>query len=142
MSDTDPNRTVLPVVAETLRVGTRSAVTGRVRVHLSTLTEDAPVQADLSDERVEVTRVPLDREVTERPEIRTEGDLTIIPVLEEVLVVERRLVLREEIHLRRVAVAERVETTVPLRRQQVTIERDGAGAPPEPQPTDEDHDDR
>lgn len=142
MPDRDANQTTIPVAAEELRVGTRRAVTGRVRVHVSTLTEDSPVQADLAGQRVEVTRIPLDREVTERPDIRTEGDLTVIPVLEEVLFIERRLILREEIHLRRIAETERVETTVPLRRQQVAIEREGAAAPPEPKPTDEERDDR
>jgi len=32
-------------------------------------------------------------------EVRTEGDTTIYPVLEEVMVVEKRLMLREEIHV-------------------------------------------
>jgi hypothetical protein len=39
------------------------------------------------------------------PEIRTEGDVTIAPVVEKVFVVEKRLVLEEELHIRR-----RVET--------------------------------
>lgn len=45
------------------------------------------------------------------PEIRTEGDVTIVPVLEEVLVVEKRLVLKEELHIRRRVAAETVEIT-------------------------------
>ncbi len=44
-------------------------------------------------------------------------------MVEEVLVVERRLVLREEVHLRRVAGTEQVDTTLPLRRQRAVIER-------------------
>ena len=58
-----------------------------------------------SEETVEVTRVPIDKVVETAPEIRTDGDVTIVPVLEEVLVVEKRLVLKEELHIRR-----RVET--------------------------------
>ena len=34
--------------------------------------------------------------------MREEGDVTIIPVLEEIVVVEKRLVLKEELHVRRV----------------------------------------
>jgi stress response protein YsnF len=41
------------------------------------------------------------RIVETAPEIRTEGDVTILPVVEEVLVVEKRLVLKEELHIRR-----------------------------------------
>ena len=114
---------VLPVVEERALVGVRRVDTGRVRVRVVTETVDEPVTATLAGERVEVTRVPVGREVDALPAMRVEGDVTILPVVEEVLVVERRLVLREEVHLRRVAGTEQVDTTLPLRRQRVVIER-------------------
>ena len=120
----DPESPFLPVAEERLTVSARREVTGRVRVLVETLTEDVPVRAELQGERVEVTRVPIGREIAERPDIRTEGPVTILPVVEEILIVERRLMLREEIHLRRVAEVEAVDTTVPLRRQTVRVERD------------------
>ena len=51
-----------------------------------------------------------------------EGDTTIIPVVEEVVVVERRLVLREEIRVRkrRVEQAERVRVTLRQERADVS----------------------
>lgn len=124
MAEKTPDPAILPVAEERLVTAKRRVVTGQVRVRLLTETEDAPVTADLSGERVEVTHVPVNREVAEPPATRTEGDVTIIPVLEEVLSVERRLFLREEIHLRRVPTTETVETTVPLRRQRAVVERD------------------
>ena len=120
----DPDSPFLPVAEERLTVSARREVTGRVRVLVETLTEDVPVRAELQGERVEVTRVPIGREIAERPDIRTEGPVTILPVVEEILIVERRLMLREEIHLRRVAEVEAIDTTVPLRRQTVRVERD------------------
>jgi stress response protein YsnF len=72
---------------------------------------------------VEVTRVPIARIVETAPEIRTEGDLTIVPVLEEVLVVEKRLMLKEELHIRRRAATETVEVPVTLRKQRAIVER-------------------
>ena len=45
--------------------------------------------------------MPIDRQVDVAPKIRIEGDLTIVPVLEEILVVEKRLILKEEVHIRR-----------------------------------------
>ncbi|AWB47281.1 hypothetical protein HYN69_01065 [Gemmobacter aquarius] len=116
---------VLPLAEERLVVGTRRVVSGRVRLRVTTETLDEPVTADLRGETVEVTRVPVDREVDAMPVTRVEGDVTIVPVVEEVLVVERRLVLREEIHLRRTATVETFATSVPLRQQRVVIERDG-----------------
>ncbi|MFD1693079.1 DUF2382 domain-containing protein [Azotobacter chroococcum] len=57
------------------------------------------------------------------PQVRQEGDVTVIPVLEEVLVVEKRLVLKEELRVRRVVHEEPHSVPVTLRREQVTVER-------------------
>lgn len=133
--------TVLEVAEERLTIGKRSVVTGRVRLHLMTETRDEPVSAELDGETVEVLRVPVGREVDEAPQLRIEGDVTIVPVVEEMLVVERRLFLREEIHLRRVAVTTPVESSVPLRRQYVVIERDG-DQPTETPTSEEKNDER
>jgi stress response protein YsnF len=55
---------------------------------------------------------------------RHEADGTyVLPVLEEVLVVERRLVLREEIRMRLVTTEAPVEEVVTLRRQRAEVER-------------------
>jgi stress response protein YsnF len=90
-------------------------------------------RTDMQQETVEVTRVPVDRIVETAPEIRTDGDLTIVPVLEEVLVVEKRLVLKEELHIRRRATTEAVEVPVTLRKQRAIIERTD---PDDPVPED------
>ena len=47
----------------------------------------------------------------------------IIPVLEEVLVVEKRLVLKEELHVSRVMSEEKVEIPVTVRKQRAVVER-------------------
>src|SRR5690242_15785232 len=98
VSDTDDT---LPIVEETATIRKREVTTGRVSIRTETRLEEALAEASLSREQVEVTRVPVDREIPEPPPIRTEGDVTIIPVLEERLVVEKRLVLVEEIRVRR-----------------------------------------
>jgi stress response protein YsnF len=76
-------------------------VTGRVRVSTSRSKVEKLAQATLAGTRVEVTRERLDREIDAVPETRVEGDTTIIPVVEEVMVVEKRLVLVEEIRIAR-----------------------------------------
>lgn len=122
----DPEATqIIPLLEERLVVGRRDVETGRVRVHLTTTTEDAAVREVLREERVEVERVPIGREVATAPAVREEEDgaVLIVPVLEEVLVVERRLVLKEELRIRRVSTNRVSEQTVPLRRQTATVER-------------------
>ena len=63
------------------------------------------------------------------PPVRREGDVVIVPVMEEVLVVEKRLMLKEELHIR-IDVTRREETrTVRLRREHAEIDRDGTAVP-------------
>ena len=75
----------------------------------------------MTSERFEIERVPVGRTVEAVPPARTEGDLTIMPVVEEIGVVERRLVLKEEIHIRRVRHTERHRETVTLRAQDAVV---------------------
>lgn len=129
----------LPVVEEQLHVEKlRRDHPVRVvkRVHEREEQVDIPLlRQDVAVERVRVGRV-VDGPVP----VRHEGDTMIIPLLEEVLVVEKRLVLREELHVR----VQRSEThdrrTVRLRSEDVTVDRrDAADAqePASPQPPGE-----
>jgi len=69
-----------------------------------------------------------DRQIDTAPDIRNDGDTTIIPVVEERLVVEKRLFLREEIHVHRRRVVTQFRQNVTLRSQDVVVERRDAAA--------------
>lgn len=129
MTDRDAAE-ILTLVEEELRVEKRSLVTGKVRVRTVVDQVDEIARASLEEEQVQVTRVPIEREVTERPTIRHEGDVLIVPLLEEVMVVEKRLILREELHIRRLVTREEVEVPLTLRRERGVVERVGAGPDP------------
>jgi len=55
----------------------------------------------LFSEDVSIERVPVNRLVNEIPETRSEGDVMIIPVVEEVVTVQKRLLLKEEVRVHR-----------------------------------------
>jgi stress response protein YsnF len=123
---------VLPIVEETLHLDTRERVTGKVRVSTTTEIVEEIARADLRSDLVDVTRIAVGRQVETVPEVRTEGDVVIVPVVEEILVVEKRLVLKEELHIRRRVETESVEVPVELRKQRAVVERlpvDEAAAP-------------
>ena len=121
MSVTDDEK--IQRVEEHVVIDKQDVVTGRVRVTTqSRLVEDI-ARATLAGTRVEVTRQRIDREISDIPQIRVDGDLTIIPVVEEIVVVEKRLVLVEEIHIRTIATQEDVSVPMTLRKQTATIER-------------------
>ena len=114
---------VIPLAEEELRVDERTVTTGMVRVRTVVDVETELARATLDGEAVEVTRVPVDRMVDQPPAIRTDDGVTIIPIVEEVLVVEKRLVLKEELHVRKRKTTETVEIPVELRKQRAVVER-------------------
>ncbi len=124
-SDIDAGREVaevLQVHAEQVTVAKRSR-RRLVRAIRTTQVRDEVVEENLASERVVVERVPIGQIVEAMPPVRQEDDVTIVPVVEEIVVVERRLFLKEEVRLQRVRTTERFVETVRLREQMVEITR-------------------
>ncbi|EHM01530.1 hypothetical protein HMPREF9946_01997 [Acetobacteraceae bacterium AT-5844] len=112
-----------PLVGEVLRVGKQTVETGRIRVSVTTDTAEEVVRQTLRSRRAEVERITFGHEIREVPQNREEDGVLVIPVVEEVLVIEKRLVLKEEIRLRFVDSEETVEQAVERRVQHATVER-------------------
>ena len=116
---------VIPLVEEHLSVSTRKVETGRVRVSTKVEERTEMIVAELQRDDVTVERIPVNREIEAVPEVRWEGATFIVPVVEEVLVVEKRLVLKEELRIRPEKSVERVEKPVVVRRTVASVERSG-----------------
>ncbi len=116
-------RVVIPVIEEQLQVGKRVVETGHLRIAKTIREEQQTVDIPLLHEEFNVERVAVNQYVDTPPAVRQDGDTTIYPVLKEVLVIEKRLVLVEEVHVTR----RQIETTdsqqVTVRKEEVTIER-------------------
>jgi uncharacterized protein (TIGR02271 family) len=114
---------VVPVLVEELEVQKRPVETGKVRITKVVHEREAIVDEPLVHDNVAITRVPIQRVVDGPVPVREEHGTTIISVVEEVLVVEKRWMLREEIHIRK----QRLETHQPqritLRSEEVQVER-------------------
>lgn len=116
---------VIPVIQEAVTVEKREFESGRVVVHKTVAERDEVVDIILRQQDLSVERVPVGRVVLEAPQTRQEGDTLIVPILEEVLVVEKRLVLKEELHIRKQSSERTEQKTVRLRSEQVEIEQTG-----------------
>ncbi|MFC3631861.1 YsnF/AvaK domain-containing protein [Paracoccus angustae] len=134
----ETERDFIPVVEETATVSTRQVVSGRVRIVTQTEEINHLLPTDLASVEVDVVRVPIDRRIETIPDVVTEGEVTIIPVVEERLVVTRELYLREEIHVRRIEHKETVDVPATTRRQTVQIERLPAELEQPPEKDDQD----
>lgn len=114
---------IIALHGEDLVVGRRIVERASVRIATVTRSHDRLVEEELTHRRVEIVHVPVGRFVDAVPPVREDGDLTILPVVEEVVIVERRLLLKEEVHIRRVQqTAQHVETIV-LRTQEAVVTR-------------------
>ncbi|MDX2150275.1 MAG: YsnF/AvaK domain-containing protein [Bryobacteraceae bacterium] len=127
---THREETVVPVIAEDLIVDKQAVPTGGIRVHKTVTAHEEVVAMPLLRDRVDIRRVVVDREVDGPLPVRREGDTIIVPVVEEVLVVEKRIRLKEELHITRRTFEEHVEERVTLEREDAHVERfDADGRP-------------
>ncbi|HZG44680.1 MAG TPA: DUF2382 domain-containing protein [Allosphingosinicella sp.] len=114
----------IPLVEERLSVGKREVESGRIRIRVEVQEREERAVQDLARDDVEIERVPRNERLSELPHVRLEGDVTVIPVVEEVMVVEKVLMLVEEIRVHRRAGSERQEIPVMLKSEHAVVERD------------------
>ena len=114
---------VVPVLVEELEVQKRLVETGKVRITKVVHERETLVDEPLFHDKVAITHVPIQRVVDGPVPVREENGTTIISIVEEVLVVEKRWMLQEEIHIHK----QRIETHRPqritLRSEEVQVER-------------------
>lgn len=123
----------IPVIQEELQLGRRVVDTGRgVRLRKTVTEETLHVEEALQRQELQIEHVPVNAWIDGAPPVRRqEGDTLIIPVLEEVLVVQKRLRLTEEIRITAKAHTHTVSEQVVLRKEHVAVERfDDGAAPP------------
>lgn len=124
MPDTPPD-SMLPLVEERIAVDKREVETGRVRVRTETEQRQEWVRETLLREEAVIERVEVGREVDAPPEPRWEGEILVVPLVEEILVVQKRYRVTEELRITKARVEEQVEAPVTVRSQRAVVERIG-----------------
>lgn len=113
----------IPLLEEGIQVA-KQGVDGD-SVTVETLTDETVewVRETVLNENVSIERVPVGREVDDPPRVREENGVTIIPVVREVLRIQKQLMLVEELHIRREQSAQKIEKPVTLRSMRANITR-------------------
>lgn len=119
----DNEQLIIPVLREDLVIDRARVETGRVQVHKIVEERQEVIEEPIVREDVVIERVAINRLLTEPAVVRVDGDVTIVPLMEEVLVVEKRLLLREEVHIHRRTTRTVHQETVTLRTEDVRIGR-------------------
>jgi uncharacterized protein (TIGR02271 family) len=113
----------LTLLAEELAVTKEAVETGRVRISKHTHTKTVAIDEDLLRNSAEIETIPIGRQISEMPSVRHEGETMIIPIVEEVIHVERRLYLKEEIKITQRKTTEKFHDDVTLRYQEAVVTR-------------------
>lgn len=114
---------VIPLAEETLSVGKREVETGRVRFRTEVTERTETINQPLLRTEVSTRRVEVNQFVDTPPAVRYEGDTMIVPIWEEVLVVEKRLRVKEEVYITQVQTEHHEPQTVTLRTEALVEER-------------------
>lgn len=119
----ESNPVVIPVIEEQLHINTQLIETGIVRIRKRVTEDTQSVDLPTTKEEVVVDRVAIYQYVDTPPAVRYEGDTTIIPVLREVLVTEKKLLLVEEVRITKHQTTEQNVQEFTLRKEEIIVER-------------------
>ena len=120
---TGPDEAVVPIVEEELHIEKQNVETRRVRLTKTVQEREVLVTQPVMQEDIQIERVPVDRWLSEPASVRYEGDIMIIPVMEEVPVVEKRLRLKEELRVTKRQIITQRNEPMRLRTEEVHVER-------------------
>ena len=112
----------VPIMAEALGIDKRRVETGRVRISKGVHGREKVVDQPLLSEEVSIERVPIYRFVDKAIPIPYEGDTMIIVLLEAVAVVEKRLMLKEELRITTLQAEARRPIRATLRHEEAIVE--------------------
>jgi uncharacterized protein (TIGR02271 family) len=117
------DRQIIPLVEEQALVTKRKKLTEGVSVRTVVREEQKVIDEPLATEDIEVERTPLDRWVDAPVPVRHEGEVTVVTLVEEVVVVEKRLRATEEIRITKRRSVRHEPQQVTLRREEAVVER-------------------
>ena len=124
--ENDTREVVVPVIQEQIEVHKVLRNTGTVRIWKTVHDRQETVNETLASEKVDVERVPKNQIIDTLPSVRTEGDVTVIPVVEEVIVVTKQLRLVEELRITKRKSMSDYHEVVTVRAEELHVERVGA----------------
>ncbi|HVG41166.1 MAG TPA: YsnF/AvaK domain-containing protein [Chitinophagaceae bacterium] len=125
---------ILPVIEEQIQIDKKLIETGKVHIAKKVSSHETSITIPLRQEEFDIERKPINQVVTTPPPpIRYEGDTMIIPVMREVMVIEKRYELLEEIRVTK-RTSEKAEVQrVTLLKEDITINRSRIDEPLQPE---------
>ena len=118
------NSFTLPVVEETVNLEKKTIETSKVKISKTVNVDTETVNLLKVQDEVQIERISINEFVqTPPPPLRYEGNIIIIPVLQEVMVTEKRLLLIEEVRITKRKVESKESQEVVLRKEEIKVQR-------------------
>jgi len=117
------NTPSLNILREEANIDKQIVESGKVYIHKKVHETDEEISVPVLHEAVTIKKVPVNKYVDVAPPVHSEGNTTIIPVIKEVLVIEKKLLLVEEVHVIKDIIEKNEEHTIPLRKEEIEVER-------------------
>ena len=116
---------LIQVIEEHITVDKKRVLTGKVKIRKTVTEEVRSVDVPMVNEEYEINRVPVASKILDAPPaaIRMEGDETIIPVVREITVVQKKYEVIEEIRISKIKREVPLTHEVTLRKEQIDIRR-------------------
>lgn len=115
---------VIPVIEEQWQVSKKVVEAGKVTVSKKVYEEEVTVDVPLVHEDHNIERIPVNQYVdTAPPAVRYEGETMIIPILKEEVIVQKRILLVEELHITKRQIETHSPQQVTLRKEEVIVDR-------------------
>lgn len=116
----------VPVIQEGVEVGKRVVDTGKgIRLRKTVTQREQVVDQPLLRDELAIEHIAINRVIAQEdmPQPRYDGETLVVPVFEEVLVVQKQLLFKEEVRITRNRLQVHEAQTVHLRSEQVDVER-------------------
>ncbi|MGI8634848.1 MAG: YsnF/AvaK domain-containing protein [Segetibacter sp.] len=114
----------IPVVQEQVKIGKKVIETGKVHISKVAYEDVDRYTIPYIEENVSVERIPKEEIVDVMPPaIRYEDDVMVISVFKEVAVVEKRIMLVEEIRVTKTRTEKTETCDITLKKEEVQINR-------------------
>ncbi|WP_239020962.1 YsnF/AvaK domain-containing protein [Pontibacter arcticus] len=113
----------IPVIEEQISIDKEVVESATVNISKNVREEEVLVDIPTTHEEVDVKRVQVNQYVDAVPGVRHEGETMIIPVVREVLVVEKKLMVVEEIHVTKQRIQSNETQRITVLKEEVQINR-------------------
>ena len=122
-NETEDREIVIPVIQEEAYIDKKVVESGKVRIKKTVNQYEELIDEPLLREEVKVERVSINQYVDQMPQARQEGDTLIIPVVKEEVVIQKRLLLVEELHVQKQIIETHEPQNITLHKEEVEVVR-------------------